>query len=103
MTEVIEETVIVMAYPEDRDGPVVHIFGGEVLFTEDGEFVGWDPGDWWESLGLDTGEAPAALDDIDAELAAHGYRRTSNWIGPVITRRGERYTANGIGRIEPIV
>ncbi|MFG3525075.1 hypothetical protein ACGF5S_32790 [Nocardia nova] len=101
MTEVIEETVIVMAYPEDRDGPVVHIFGGEVLFTEDGEFIGWDPGDWWESLGLD-GESPAALDDIDAELAARGYRRTSAWIGPVITRRGERYTANGIGRIEPV-
>lgn len=100
MTEVIEETVIVMAYPEGLDGAVVHIFGGEVLFTEDGEFLGWDPGDWWESLTLDEDQSPAALDDIDTALTRHGYRRTSAWIGPVVTRRGERYTAGGIGRIE---
>ncbi|OBA58050.1 hypothetical protein A5780_21810 [Nocardia sp. 852002-20019_SCH5090214] len=101
MSEAIEETVIVMAYPEGLDGAVVHVFGGEVLFSENGEFLGWDPGDWWESLTLD-GDGPAALDDIDAVLTTHGYRRTSTWIGPVVTRRGERYTAGGIGRIEPV-
>lgn len=98
----IEETVILMAYPEDPDGPVVNIFGGEVLFTEDGQFCGWDAGDWWESFGPDDVDPPAALDDLDAALAARGYRRSSAWTGPAITRRGERYTANAIARIEAI-
>ncbi|WP_159850505.1 hypothetical protein [Nocardia sp. CY41] len=57
----------------------------------DGTFEGYERGQWWESVILDSGEAgvPAALDDIDTELTRRGYTRTSRWHGPKLTRRGQ--------------
>ncbi|WP_063016359.1 hypothetical protein [Nocardia nova] len=97
MITVIEEAIVILAHPDDPDGPAIHIHAGEVLFDTDGVFLGWDHGDRWEAL-----EFVPGVDDIDATLAAHGYRRTTAWSGPVVTRRGQRWTAGGVGHIEPV-
>jgi hypothetical protein len=102
----IEEYVMLVAYtePPAQEWPAVDIYGGEVIFAVDGTFEGYEKGEWWESVVLDGGAAgvPAALDDIDTELTSRGYTRTSRWHGPKVTRRGERYVANALARIEPV-
>lgn len=107
MIETCEEFVVLVAYtdpPAPEKWPVVEIFAGEVVFAADGTFEGWERGHWWESVVLDNGDAgvPAALDDIDTELASKGYSRTGRWTGPQLTRRGERYLANAVAKIEPV-
>jgi hypothetical protein len=107
MIDTIEEYVLLVAYtePGTEDWPAVDIYAGEVIFDPDtGAFEGFEKGHWWESVVLDSGEAgvPAALDDIDIELTARGYTRTSSWHGPKVTRRGERYIANALARLEPL-
>jgi hypothetical protein len=103
--DTITEHVLLVAYPDPPaagDWPAVDIFAGEVLFAPDGTFEGFTQGQWWESVVFDGGAAgtPAALDDIDGELARRGYTRTSGWHGPKVTRRGERYLADALARIE---
>ncbi|MEU2258541.1 hypothetical protein ABZ540_35850 [Nocardia xishanensis] len=106
MIDTIEEYVMLIAYPEPsaQEWPVVDIYGGEVIFAVDGTFEGYERGLWWESVVLDDGVAgvPAALDDIDIALTSQGYTRTSRWHGPKVTRRGERYLANALARIEAV-
>lgn len=107
MSETIEEFVMLVAYPEPTtptEWPVVDIFGGEVIFDTDGTCEGYERGEWWESVVLDDGPPgiPAALDDMEIELARRGYTRTSKWCGPKVTRRGERYMANALARLEPL-
>lgn len=93
----IEEAIVIIAHPQDPEGPALHIHAGEVLFSEDGQFVGLDHGDRWEVIGYAPG-----VDNIDTTLTAHGFRRTTPWSGPLVTRRGERWTAGGVVRIEPV-
>ena len=107
MIDAIEEYVMLVAYPEPTsttDWPVVDIFGGEVVFDTDGTYDGFERGEWWESVVLVDSPAgtPAALDEMETELARRGYTRTSKWCGPKVTRRGERYLANALARIEPV-
>ncbi|MBF6284486.1 hypothetical protein REK76_29315 (plasmid) [Nocardia farcinica] len=106
MIDTIEEYVMLVAYPTPpaQQWPAVDIFGGEVIFAVDGTFEGYERGQWWESVVLDSGAAgvPAALDDIDTELTRRGYTRTSRWHGPKLTRRGERYIAGALARIEAV-
>lgn len=94
---VIEEAIVIIAHPEDPAGPALHIHAAEVLFSEEGQYLGLDHGDRWETVDFVPG-----IDNIDATLAAHGYRRTTVWFGPLITRRGERWTAGGVVQIEPL-
>ncbi|WP_280392807.1 hypothetical protein [Nocardia wallacei] len=97
------EYVVFIAYTEPiEDTPVVDIFGGEVIYDPtDGSYEGIERGHWWESVPLATDDGgPAALDDIDAELTRRGYTRTGPWHGPKVTRRGERYIADGFATLE---
>jgi hypothetical protein len=105
MIDTIEEYVLLIAYtdpPAAEEWPVVDVFAGEVIYDPDsGAFEGYERGEWWESVVLDDG-TPAALDDIDTALTSRGYTRTSRWHGPKVTRRGERYLANALARIEAV-
>lgn len=91
------ENVVLFAFPEPADRePTIEIYGGEVIYDPDtAAFEGWERGEWWETLVFNESDGfPVALDHMDTVLAKHGYRRTGQWHGPKITRRGERYVAD---------